>query len=321
MNLIQSFIFSSSHGSMSLYEQRIIICIVEKSQYLFRDRLIKDITRDSLDIPLRINMTLDSRVIMSNDSKHYEYVRQAALRLCRKVYTYWDSERDIWSATSIINDVVINRGLGQISFSVHRDVLAVISDFAKGFSLYDMDIALSLSSVYSIRLYMIVNNSHRPFTISLYEIRKLFGLEDKYKQNADLIKRVIEPAREELDSLNINGFSFDIVKHGQKITHLTIKPIKRQSPSLETLQAKVSLSFFVDREIYLILVNYIGFSFKELSCHKSLLKAFCELPACIDRMRNIESRYKRNGKGKGYVINAMKLEVEQFRRNNDIRLK
>lgn len=313
MQIIQSFLFSIGRGGLSLYEQRILLCVVENCQVLYKGKIISRLKKEDIDIPQYIKIVVNARDILSDGSKHYEYVRDAARSLARKTIEYWDTERKVWTLFSVIDNVRYYKGSGQLSFHVNYQLLAIISDFSKGFSRFELNTAFELKSSYSVRLYSLLCSCSRPWTIRLDELRRIFDTGDMYKQNADFIKKIIKPSKEELDHKQCNSFDYEIVKEKTKIVAITFKPIKRQAPTVEDLAAKCGLSFFVDREIYLLLMNYIGFTYKELSCHKQLLKAFCELPAALDRIRNIEARVRKKGKGKGYVIEAMRSEVNHFK--------
>ena len=61
----------------------------------------------------------------------------------------------------------------------------------------------------------------------------------------------------------------------------------------------------------------MGFTTKEISAHKILLNDFCKLPYCTDTIYNIERRFRKGKKNKGYVIAAIRDEVDSFKRMQD----
>lgn len=313
MQIIQSFLFSIGRGGMSLYEQRILLAVVENCQELYKGKVIYKLKPEDIDIPQALRVVLNARDILTDGSKHYEYVRDAARSLARKTMEYWDTQRNVWRLFSLIDNVTYYKGSGQLSFYVNYQLLAIICDFSKGFSRFELNTAFELQSTYSVRLYSLLCSCSRPWDLRLDELRRIFDTGDKYKQNADFIKKIIKPAKEELDAKGCNSFNYELIKDRQKIVAIRFIPLKRAEPTVDELAAKCSLSFFVDREIYLLLMNYMNFTYKELSSHKKLLKAFCSLPAAIDRIRNILTRAKRKDKSKGYIIEAMRSEVTHFK--------
>lgn len=61
----------------------------------------------------------------------------------------------------------------------------------------------------------------------------------------------------------------------------------------------------------------MGFTTKEISAHKILLNDFCKLPYCTDTIYNIERRFRKGKKNKGYVIAAIRDEVDNYKRLQD----
>mgnify|MGYP003505433736 FL=1 len=88
MQLVQSYIFSVCRSSLSLYEQRIVLRIVEFAQTMLADVTMRDVVGRQMSVDDNVKVTLSLRDIMCDDdkAKHYEYVREAfASLLSRKV--------------------------------------------------------------------------------------------------------------------------------------------------------------------------------------------------------------------------------------------
>ena len=75
----------------------------------------------------------------------------------------------------------------------------------------------------------------------------------------------------------------------------------------------VSVTALVDTEVRIFLINAFGFSVKELGAHKVLLEQFCKLPYKFDVLYSLRDRVRRKNKSKGYVIEALRSEVQGFR--------
>ena len=81
----------------------------------------------------------------------------------------------------------------------------------------------------------------------------------------------------------------------------------------EELAAKINMKRLVDQEILVVMVSYMGFTTKELSAHKVLLNEYCKLPFAQENIYSIERRFRKGKKNKGYVIAAIRSEVDSWK--------
>lgn len=81
MEVVQSFIYSVSRVKLGLYEQRILLKVIEHAQIVLKGKLIKNMLfRMEHDLE-NIRIEIPVRYILSDGSKHYEDIREAALSL------------------------------------------------------------------------------------------------------------------------------------------------------------------------------------------------------------------------------------------------
>lgn len=314
MEIVQSFIYSVSRVELSLYEQRILLKVVEFAQSKLKGRLLKNsLFRMEHDLD-NVRIEIPVRYILSEGSKHYEDVREAAIRLMGRRFEYWDTNSGAWYSSPLIYNVAYVEGGGLLSFYVSKMLFDVILDFTKGFCKYDLETALSLSSPYAVRLYALVSGQSQPVVYKIDALKKMFGVENKYKQTRDFILKVIDPAKRILDRKKCNSFTYSKIKTGNKVTAICIAPLKRRQLTADELAAKVSLKRLVNNEILIVMISYMGFTTKEIAAHKVLLHQFCELPYATDTIYNIERRYRKGKKSKGYVIAAIRDEVDNYKR-------
>lgn len=317
MEIVQSFIYSVSRVELSLYEQRILLKVVEFAQSQLKGRLIKNsLFRMSHDLD-NVRIEIPVRYILTDKSKHYEDVKDAAIKLMGRRFEFWDSNSGAWYSSPVIYNVAYVEGGGLLSFYVSKMLFDVILDFTKGFCRYDLETALSLSSPYAVRMYALVASQSRPIVYTIGQLKKMFGVENKYKQTRDFLIKVIDAAKKNLDDAQCNSFTYSKIKSGKKVEAICIAPLKRRQLTAEELAAKVSLSRLVDNEILVVMISYMGFTTKEISSHKILLNDFCKLPFAVDTIYNIERRFRKGKKTKGYVIAAIRDEVDNFKRLQD----
>lgn len=313
MELVQSFIYSVSRVRLSLYEQRILLKVIEYAQVCLKGKLVKNMLfkmDHNLD---NVKIEVPVRYILTEGSKHYEDIKQAAIGLMSRRFEYYDSDTKGWYSSPLIYNVAYVQGSGLLSFYVSKLFFDIALDFTKGFCKYDLELALSLPSPYAVRLYALLNGLSRPMTLAISDLKKMFGVDDKYKQTRDFLKKVIDPSKKILDSSPCNSFSYSRNFDKGKVVSLTFAPIRKQVQSPNELVAQIPLSHIVTKEVAIVLISYCGFTTKELAAHKVLINDFCKLPFAHDVIYNIERRARRKGKGKGYIIQALRDEVYNFK--------
>lgn len=312
MEIIQSFIYSFARVKLSLYEQRIMLKIVEQAQIYIKGMWLKENMYRVPHVGSNIEISIVVKDILSEGSKHYEDVKQAVQTLENRQFEYYDSEDKTWHLTPIIYNARIRVGTGVVKFYVADIIYDCILDFTKGFSKYNLEKALQLDSPYAVRLYALLCAQNRPQTYRIEDLKKMFGVESKYNQTADFIKKIIRPAQAKLDAMGMNSFNFEKLTVGRQIVALTFTPVKREDQAAAQVLAKLPLSAVVLKELKIVLLQKFGFSSRELSAHKELLDHFGRIPQWYQKLMDIEHRMHKGDKSKGWVIQAIRGEVKDF---------
>ena len=315
MQLVQSYIFSVCRSSLSLYEQRIVLRIVEFAQAMLADVTMRDVVGSHLSVDDNVKVTLSLRDIMceADKAKHYEYVRDAFSSLLSRKVEFWDADKKVWYGSSVIYNCSIVKASGKATFYVSRVFICALLDFTKGYCQYDLQVALSLKSPYSVRLFMLLCNQSHPVEFSVDQLKRMLCQDpDAYQQSADFIKRVVEPSRKELDAKGCNSFTISKISGAyNKTVALVFHPVKRAKA--DNLRAQVSTARIIDRHLWIILSSQAGFSYRELSAHKKLWEGFQQVPDCLSIALDIVGRARASGKKKGWIIQAIRAETEKFK--------
>ena len=315
MQLVQSYIFSVCRSSLSLYEQRIVLRIVEFAQTMLADVTMRDVVGRQLAVDDNVKVSLTLRDIMCEDdkAKHYDYVREAFSSLLSRRVEFWDTDKKMWYGSSVIYNCTIIKASGRATFYVSRVFLCALLDFTKGYCQYDLQVALSLKSPYSVRLFMLLCNQSHPVEFSIDQLKRMLCQDpDAYQQSADFIKRVVEPSRKELDAKGCNSFTITKISGAyNKTVALMFHPVKRAKT--DTLRAQVSTARIIDRHLWIILSSQANFSYRELSAHKKLWEVFQRVPDCLSITLDIVARARAAGKKKGWIIQAIRAETEKFK--------
>lgn len=318
MDIVQSFLFSIGRCNLTVYEQRILCMIVKSARDRTARKLMKNemyawnIDEDNLAISVAM------RDILSEGDQHYERVMDAFQRLMTRRFSVIDSSNGSWFSTPIVYNVTHDARSGVVHFYVAAKLMGAILDFSKGYRQYSIDTALALPSPVAVRLYILMCGCSSPLTFSVDDLKSMFGVDDKYKQTADFIKKVIEPARRILDDEGVTSFHFERMKAGRKVTAIKFYPIRRDELSDEQRAAKISTSIYLNKDIQIFMMRVAGFSLRELSAHKVLLDGISMIPSCMSIIADICSRAAKRGKSKGYIISALRSELESWKRCSDL---
>ena len=313
MEIVQSFIYSVARVKLSLYEQRILLKVIEYAQVVLKGKLIKNMLfRMEHDLD-NVKIELPVRYVLTDGSQHYEQVKEAARNLMSRKFEFWDTSAKTWYSSPLIYNVAYVQGSGLLSFYVSKMLFDVALDFTKGFCRYDLETALTLNNPHAVRLYALLSNQTHPIIYPISDLKKMFGVEDKYKQTRDFIKKIIDPSKLALDKVGCNTFTYSKIFEKNAVKALQFVPVKKRTETANELAAKISMKRLVDNEILVVMISYMGFTTKELSAHKVLLNDFCKLPFAQDQIYAIERRFRKKKKNKGYVIAAIRDEVNNWK--------
>lgn len=226
--VVQSYIFTTAVYDFNVYEKRVIYNLVrlaqsqiegvKLSENLYRiDHGYKDFVMVELPI---------SDFLTDDEDKNHSRIKAALKSLHQKTFTY--QEDGVWECFSIIANPKIRLRSSKVSFIVDSKVWDVLLDFSRGFSRYDLEIAFTLESSYSMRFYEMLAGQKDPIAYSIEALRKEFQLEGKYKLNKDFIRRVIDSAKNELDLKSPVTFTYRPLKDGRKITRIMFFPVRQE---------------------------------------------------------------------------------------------
>lgn len=272
--VVQSYIVTRAMYDFNVYEKRVLYNLVKLAQSQIEGvRLAENLYRidhmyrDFIKVELPI-----SDFLVDSDDKHHMRIKEALQSLHRKTFTYRDSK--VWECLSIIANPKIELRSSQVSFIINSKVWDVLLDFSKGFSRYDIDVAFSLESPYSMRFYELLCGQSSPITYSIEDLKAEFQLEGKYQYTKDFIRRVVDSAKNELDRKAPVSFTYRPLKDGRKYTRITFYPNRfpeREKPDtlFRTAVRKYGSGLSLTRDEYRTL-REIGFTDNGINNNLSL---------------------------------------------------
>lgn len=317
-HVIQSYIFSASRSRFNIVQMRIIYRLVEFAQSEMEGLLIKN-NMCRIEHALRhVDITLPITSVLPEGSKHYEHARDAIKRMMKEDCEFYNSETHTWHASPIIYNVSMADRKGVIEFSVADFVWDSLLDFTYGYRQYELGTVLSLKTANSMKMYTLISGQKNPIYYSFESLRSMFGLDGKYSQSSDIIKRLIKPCKEELDKSCPWSYDYRARKVGRANVGVLIMPYEIEGNKDKNLQRRQLLaqvpSSLLYSHIYEFMRYQLGFAPKEINANKPLLDDCSKhLPNVLDILQSLKGR-RRNAdgtiKGKGWIISALKSELE-----------
>lgn len=280
--VIQGYVLTSAKYDFSRYEKLILYKLVEIAQ--------DDLKGKKLNAGYSINRSLFDDVIleipvkdfMPTGDKNHSQIKKALISLRNKTIEYENDKE--WRIIGIIEKPIIKKYSDKVIFEVQPLIWESILNFTKGHTKYELNAAMSFKSVYAMRFYEMFSKNLKPLTFKIDTLKERFGLQDKYTDRpADFIKRVIAPAKKELDLKSEYSFNYSTHKEGRQIKNIKFVPYyieSNKNPELyeKELKKRTSLRFDLSKE-FIRQLNELGFSNEGV---KNNLKLFKEANEKID---------------------------------------
>lgn len=314
-DLIQSYIITSAKYDYSVYEKRILYRLIELFQSLTKGEKLNHkvhLTKDLFDVSI-ITMPI-AMFLGGEEDKNHSRVKEAIRSLENKKFEYEDDRT--WEIIRIISEPKIDKYKEFVTFRINPKVVQAFLDFSKGFSKYELATAMQFESVYAMRFYELLSCQTKPITYNIDNLKIMFQIQNKYTKINDLFRKVIEPAKKELDKSSPYSFEYKPVKTGRKITAITFYPIyqpQNRDMRIEAKKLKKNTSLRWDLDI--MIINYLKenyiFSDDEIQNNRDLFITAQNSPK-FDLMYFL-SEQKENARNKanpkGWIINAIKYQL------------
>lgn len=322
--VVESYIFTTVRHDFGIYSERLLLRLVELAQREIKGLDFKggtSIGKVKIGEWGDAEITIPVKDILSGEEdKNYAKAKQAVRSLMGKFLEYEDNQ--VYKATHILNDVDVDKISGKMIIQVNRNIWGAMLDFSKGFRKYELETAVRLRGKYSLRIYKLINKQTEPISYTIDVLRKMWGLQDKYKKVDDFIKNTIEAAKKELDTVSPYSFDYALtaaksaeVNKGRKgrpaITSVTFFP-KRviRNNSADSLRKEVSPSLTLSREIYQLLKEKFGFDAAGIKANITLFDYAMHEFDLMEFLYEIAPKALRAATPQGYVVNSIKKHLK-----------
>ena len=323
--LVQSYKLTTVRDRIGIYGQRLILRLVEmanKAGYIEGVKLSDspDLRKVERNLFGEHTFTFPLTDIMGA-SENYTAVKKSVRALMQEIIEY-EEEDGAWTAFAFLSLVRFSNGVATVI--IQEPLYMALLDFRKGFRRFELQAALQFKSTYSLRLYQLMSGQENPLTYTLEELKKMLGVGDKYPRPRDFFKKVIDPAKAELD--RCSPFSFDyepIATRTQKtgrapITQVTFYPIERR-PNGQWRDNELMRKYPYENHPNLTkeqqdtLVHKFGFTLKGIRNNHAVFRAaarYLNLTDLLDKLA-IRVADKRPKNPTGYVLNSIKIELDE----------
>ena len=306
--VIQSYLITTARYNFTADEKRVLTRLIEMFQPMLEGKKLVGKIEQDLFKNWHLTKCIGEFI---TDGQNYKRVRDAIFALNDKKFIYADDKGE--EVIRIIEMPKIYKR-GEVEFWLNPKIVDCFLNMSKGYSKYELGVSLSFKSVYTMRLYELLASQTKPISFKIDDLKTSFGVADKYKLNADFIRRVIKTAQTELTKKSPITFTYKVSKRGRtyyKITFSVIHQPQHQNEDVEMnkLKRRVDPSLVHGIELYRYLKNTCGFIDRELKNNLTLWGSAIDLMGkdeLLTKVREIWGRARTADNPKGYLINALK---------------
>lgn len=313
-DILQSYILTTAKYDYSVYEKRILYRLVEIAQTEIEGLKFGDDCRKvEHDLFGLVSITLPIGSILANENdKNYKKAKDALISLSQKYIIYEDSE--VWEKINIVVLPRIEKRKSTFTFTIAPRIWDCILNFSKGYRKFELKTAMQFESVYTMRFYELVSGQKTPITYNIDSLKDIFQINGKYKKINDFIKRVIEPAKAELDKCSPYSFEYSMNKVGRSFTSVTLYPkyqpkFRDSELEIHDLQKRVSISWDLPRNITDYLKHNFEFTTDGIKNNLDLFKQANERIDLISFLASIKGKVRTSKNPQGYIIGAIKKQL------------
>lgn len=132
-----------------------------------------------------------------------------------------------YTASQILNRIVPHSSRGVIEVEVNSTTWRCLSDFALRIRPFDLEMALRLRKVSTIRLYGLLRNEVGQVSYSIGQLREKWGMDGRdsgtgrylvYDDTHDFIRRTVGAAKDELDAIGFRTFDYSLGREEPEVS-------------------------------------------------------------------------------------------------------
>lgn len=281
--------------------------------YMILKELQKHMSKDqAINQDLFNNFVVSIPVATLAGEKNHSKVIEAAKGLMKQPmeYNYGRDNKTYTVATVLVHTAKHEHGSETVELYVPFDALSLLLYIGKGFTLYQLPIALGLRSKHSKRLYEFCCRwkDKGGYSMSIQELRQMLMVEKKYKDVNLLRKYVLDVAQKELKHSADVWFDYKLEKVKSRSFNFIYFSI-----NYNDLKAKNA-----SKGIYPNVYNFLTIAFPPIMNDRAMrvadqLADNDQLAAAWGKFRPILEKYTKGGMDARFVFNlTKKILAEDF---------
>lgn len=234
-----------------LWQDNFITLARYEMSYLEKNILYCVLSQIEKDTKMNEIFLVSAKEIAANGEKvQYEQIRKATEKLLSRVLEGTLPNGNMLQVTFISHAEYV-KNMGVIQIGISPMILPFFQDLKSKFTTFDLEIALSLKSVYAKRIYEILNMyknfENKTFVLDVKEFKRMLNIidaktgKDKYETFSLLKKNVLDVAFNEINGSTDINFSYNPIegyKHGKGR-----KPIERIVFTVKSLVPRKTISY------------------------------------------------------------------------------
>ncbi len=261
---------------------------------------------------------------LEKNRQNYPLLKSALIDLQSKNITIEKDDGDE-IGTSMVLKYVWKKGAENVELTIDRELFEFLASITKGYTLYQLKTAMSLPSVYAMKIYELIAKwrTKPKFYISIDELRFITNTQKKYKTTGEFKKWVLDPSKKLLDKNTETDlrFNYEHVKKGKKIIGFNFYITKTgESFELKKLRNQISPRWVLPKEVINICEGLgISLKGKALEYIESLFEAYHKNSTkLVEQIRFWEQlAYKKEIEVARYVISCVKNEINSLPEKKD----
>ena len=286
--------------------------------YMIYKELQSHLTKEYLlDKDLFNNFVVSLPVAALAGERNHPKVIEAAKGLMTKPfqYDYDRGSKKYTVATVLVHTAKHEHGSDTVELYVPFEALSLLLFIGKGFTIYQLPIALSLKSKHSKRIYELCCRwkDKGGFNMSLLELRQMMCLEKEYEEISMFRRKVLDTAKKELKENADVWFEYDVRKVKSRSFNWIYFTIFANDPRQRN----------AEKGVYPNVYNYLTLTFPPIINDKAMrvadaLADMQYLSAAWAKFKPLYEKYASGEMDAKHVMNTTKLILrEDFAINAD----
>lgn len=281
----------------NIYETRLFGWTLAKAQSVLK-LYNKDLSEINIEHAMDLTrVTIPARLLLNEGDKNYTQVLKSFSLATKKIR--YEKDNRVYDLNIIAFPELRKDGRRSlVSFVIHNELWHALLDFSKGYRLFSLQTFMSLTSKYSVIMYLLCTQQSQPKSYGVEALKQLLGCDGlkAYERGANLFARVIDPAQQELKEKAPWYFNYSATKQGRrhKYTDIIITPVLNDKfitpQETEATKTAAALRLGLDGMVIDYLRDKFGLTAKDIEHVETLVNKLGDHVAQLAKLEEIRHR-------------------------------